>query len=155
MNAMAMDALSRRMPSQLEIENANQLRQIVASAIRDDQDTVLKVVHPKERTAEPITLAPAIAQSLLEVLRLISSGSGFMVIPVTAELTTQQAADLLNVSRPFLVGLLEKGEIDFHKVGRHRRVKAVDLFAYKEKRDRVRDMILEEMAAADAESGLI
>jgi excisionase family DNA binding protein len=155
MTALAMDAFSRRLPSRVEKENADQLRQIVASSIRDDGDTVLKVVHEKGQAAEPITLAPAIAQTLLEVLRLISSGNGFMLIPVNADLTTQQAADLLNVSRPFLIKLLEEEKMPFHKVGRHRRIKAEDAFAYKDKRDKERAAALAEMAAADAEAGLI
>lgn len=154
MNALAMDAFSRRLPSQMEIENADHLRQIMASIIEDDPITI-KVVHEQGKAPEPITLTPAIAQTFLEVLRLISSGSGFMMIPVTAELTTQQAADLLNVSRPFLVKLLEDDMIKFHKVGRHRRIKAEDLFAYKERRDADRSSALSEMAALDAEAGLI
>ena len=102
-----------------------------------------------------MTLAPALTASLLEVLRLVSSGRGFRMIPVESELTTQQAADLLNVSRPFLVKLLEEGEIPFAKTGRHRRVRADDLFAYKEKRDASRSDALSDLAAMDAEEGLV
>jgi excisionase family DNA binding protein len=120
MNAAAMDAFSRRLPDQVEIENADELRQIMASIVDETQDTTLEVVRAKGQPAEPITLTPAIAKTFLEVLRLISSGSGFRLIPVTAELTTQQAADLLNVSRPFLIKLLEEGKMVHHKVGRHR-----------------------------------
>lgn len=154
MTAPAMDAFSRRLPSRMEIENADQLRQIIASVIEDENYT-LNVVQEKGQPAEPITLTPGIAQTFLEVLRLISSGSGFKMIPVNAELTTQEAADLLNVSRPFLVKLLEENMIPFHKVGRHRRVRAEDLFRYKDKRDQTRAAALEAMAADDAEAGLI
>lgn len=154
MSTPAMDAFSRRLPSRMEIENADQLRQIIASVIEDENYT-LNVVHEKGEPAAPITLTPAIAQTFLEVLRLISSGSGFKMIPVNAELTTQEAADLLNVSRPFLVKLLEERMIPFHKIGRHRRVRAEDVFVYKDKRDRERAEALAAMAALDAEAGLI
>ena len=68
---------------------------------------------------------------------------------------TQQSADLLNVSRPFLIKLLEGGEIAYAKVGRHRRVRAEDLFAYKARRDEERARLLSEMVELDAEHGLI
>lgn len=155
MSALAMDAFSKRLPSQVEIANADQLRRIMASVVDENEETTLEVIRDREQPREPITLTPAIAQTFLEVLRLISSGSGFLMIPVTAELTTQQAADLLNVSRPFLIKLLEEKKMPFHRVGRHRRVRAEDLFAYKEQRDRGRSAALADMAAADAEAGLI
>jgi len=155
MNALALDAFSKRLPSLLEKENADHLRTILAGTISEDADTTLNLVLEKGKPPEPITLTPAIAQTFLEVLRLIASGNGFMMIPVSAELTTQQAADLLNVSRPFLVKLLEEDLIDFHRVGRHRRIKAEDLFAYKARRDEERATALAEMAELDAKAGLI
>lgn len=101
-----------------------------------------------------VTLTPALAASLLELLRLVSSGRGFRMIPVGYVLTTQQAADLPSVSCHFLVKLLEAGDIPFTKTGRHRRVRADDLFAYKEKRDAARSDALGDLARTDAEDGL-
>lgn len=89
------------------------------------------------------------------MLRLISSGRGIRLIPVDAELTTQRAGDLLNVSRPFLIKLLEEQKIPFTKTGRHRRVRTVDLFASKAERDHQRSIALSDMAALDAAHGLL
>lgn len=66
-------------------------------------------------------------------------------------LTTQQAADILNVSRPFLITLLERGEIQHTLVGRHRRIQAEHLFAYKKARDEKRSNASSDLAKMDAE----
>ena len=87
----------------------------------------------------------------MELLRYIGQGDAVTLVPVSQMLTTQQAADILNVSRPFLVSLLEKGDIPHVTVGRHRRVKADDLFAYKKARDAKRSDALSELAELDAE----
>lgn len=72
---------------------------------------------------------------LLEVLNEIAQGNAVSVIPIHAELTTQEAADVLGVSRPRLVQLLEKGEMRFHKIGTHRRVRYQDVIDYKKRID--------------------
>ena len=153
MNALRKEAFFDRLPDEVEIKNAEQLRTIVASQIKEGEPTKLSLAL-EDGEVRTVTLAPALTASLLEVLRLVSSGRGFRMIPVESELTTQQA-DLLNVSRPFLVKLLEEGEIPFAKTGRHRRVRADDLFAYKEKRDASRSDALSDLAAMDAEEGLV
>lgn len=142
------EELGGRLPSASEKAAANQLRQIIASVAADG--TNLRLLDENRETAE-ITLTPALTGVLLELLRHIGRGDAVTLVPVHQMLTTQQAADILNVSRPFLISLLERKDIPFELVGRHRRVKAVDLFAYKRARDKQRAEALSDLAALDAE----
>lgn len=142
------EGLAGRLPSEREKAAANHLRQILASHAAGD--TKLRVLDENARPAE-ITLTPALSQLLMELLRHVGRGDAVTLVPVNQMLTTQQAADILNVSRPFLISLLEKGEIEHSLVGRHRRIKAEHLFAYKQTRDKKRSEALSELAALDAE----
>jgi len=83
---------------------------------------------------------------LTDLLTAIANGDSVSVVPVHAELTTQQAADLLGVSRPFLIKQLDEGRIPHHKVGAHRRVLFADIMAYKERADAARREALEKLA---------
>ncbi|MCG5220652.1 excisionase family DNA-binding protein [Streptosporangium sp. KLBMP 9127] len=87
------------------------------------------------------------------ILGAMSRGQGVQVYPLNAELTTQQAADLLNVSRPYLIGLLERGEIDFRLVGRHRRVRFDAVMDYRRQDDLRRRGVVDELSQLGQDLG--
>ena len=101
-----------------------------------------------------VSIPTSALRLLLDVLTEIGQGNAVSIIPIHAELTTQEAADVLNVSRPFLVQLLEKGDIPFHKIGTHRRVRYQDVIAYKNRIDAERRKALDELAAQAQELGM-
>lgn len=104
---------------------------------------------------EPITIPANIFRTLIQMLKEMGNGNAVAVVPVSAELTTQQAADLLNVSRPHLVKLLEQNVLSFRMVGTHRKLKAQDVLNYRDKCVHERRQSLTEMAALDEELGLL
>jgi excisionase family DNA binding protein len=139
-----------RLPSERERTSANQFREVLASRLSADQDQALTVTSRGGAKAE-IILTPALSSLLIEVLRHIGRGDAVRMVPVSRMLTTQQAADILNVSRPHLVSLLNRGAIGHSMVGRHRRIKAEDLFRYKSASDSSRAAALADLAATDAD----
>lgn len=146
------------LPSDTDRESADRLRRLLATAMtegRRDDGVAVSFIDPEVRRKAEVILSPSLAQQFIDLLRHISDGDAVTLIPVSKMLTTQQAADILNVSRPHLIKLLySEGNptgIPFERVGRHRRIRATDLFEYKRKRDEERARALDRLMEADAE----
>lgn len=103
---------------------------------------------------ERIELPEPVFRVLRQIVPQLLQGHALTIVPLHKELSTQEAADILNVSRPFLIGLLERGEIPFVKTGKHRRIRFGDLMAYKKKRDASRRKTLDHLSEIGQEFGL-
>jgi len=135
--------------------------EVAQRALRRIKDYLAK--HPVEpemievmvEHGEPSLVLPRPAVTLFaQILAQLAEGRGVSVIPSQAEVTTQQAADLLGVSRPYVVGLLEDGVIPHRKVGRHRRILLTDLLEYKRTDDEQRRKAADELGDLGQELGI-
>jgi excisionase family DNA binding protein len=132
---------------------ASDLDRILAR-IPEGQVDIQIGIHLRGEPGEMIPISPEHFRLLARIVGELARGRGVSLIPMEAELTTNEAARQLKVSRPFLIGLLEKGEIPYRMVGSHRRIRFSDLCAYKQRNDRNRLDALEELSALDQEYGL-
>ncbi len=115
-------------PSTEDAHLAEQGSRLLAACIGRGPTARLRVIDGEK----DITVPVAALHLLVDILAQMARGNAVTVVPINAELTTQQAADFLNVSRPFLIGLLEQGKVPYRKVGTHRRVRFDDLVKYRE-----------------------
>ncbi len=120
-----------------EQENVRELNEFLTAS-----EGTPALVSPDGRKVE---ISHSVHRVLLQAVEHLAQGAPVQILPLHSHLTTQEAADLLDVSRPYLVGLLENGDIPFHKVGSHRRVLAEDLVVYKERRDAERRQALQDI----------
>ena len=126
----------------------------LARALPDETTPVRIRLLERGADGEEVSL-PAVAVKLLSgILSELANGNAVTLMPIHAELTTQEAADLLNVSRPFLVKLIENGAIAFHLVGTHRRMLAKNVLAYRATQRERSSTALDDIAQIDRELGL-
>ncbi len=115
------------------------------------RDAPARLVGPD---GDAIELPEGIHELLVSIVENLKAGNGVTVIPMHAELTTVEAAELLNVSRPYLIKQLQAGELPYHMVGTHRRLRLADVLAYRDRMDQEAEAALAAMTAEAEELGL-
>jgi excisionase family DNA binding protein len=149
-----MTALAHRQPppSAQEAALARSSGQSLSRLIRKNRLLTLKVTDTDQE--QSIELPPGAVLLLMDILEAMAAGRGVTIIPENAELTTVQAADVLNVSRPFLIKLLEEKALPCRKVGAHRRIRMEDVMAYKARIDAERETVLDQLVVEAQENDM-
>ena len=133
-------------PGEQEAQAALQSRRALAACLATRFETRHLQIFDDKNQPHRIELPTSALRLLSHILAELADGNTVKVVAVHAELTTQEAAELVNVSRPHLVKLLESGALPFHKTGKHRRVRLADLTQFKIRRDRDSEHAMDELA---------
>jgi excisionase family DNA binding protein len=143
-----------KIPTSKESQQAQAAVRALAGLPRRRSSRTIRVEPDGAREPVTVTVPTEAFELFLDILAQMANGNAVSIVPVHAELTTQQAAELLGVSRPFLVALLDDGKIPFRMVGTHRRLRAGDLIAYKEADAAFRRGVADELTAEAEKHGL-
>ncbi len=138
------DSIEPVAPSEAEVRLAQEASMRLSRLVRRGRSLKLT---PHARDEETVEIPAPAAALLLRLLRDMAAGHAVTLIPVHAELTTQQAADLLGVSRPFLIKQIAERKLPCRRVGSHRRVRFQDLMDLKHRMDAARRKALDDLAA--------
>lgn len=142
------------LPVEREVLAAQEGQRALAAVLATRLETQQIQVFDDKNQAHRLELPTTALRLLVDILAELAEGNAVKVVPVHAELTTQEAADLLNVSRPHLVKLLEEGALPFHKAGKHRRVRFADLMQFKAHRDQASEDAMAALAKQAQELGM-
>ena len=142
------------LPVEREVQAAVQGQRALAAFLATRFETQHIQIFDDKNQAHQVELPTSALRLLVDILAELAEGNAVKVVPVHAELTTQEAADLLNVSRPHLVKLLEDGELAFHKTGKHRRIRFADLMQFKAKRELASEKAMAQLAKQAQELGM-
>ncbi len=134
-------------PTEDEIKLSRESSRLLAPLIQDRASTIQVKIVKEDGNEQDVVIPATTFHLLVDILSQMAQGNAVSIVPIHAELTTQEAADIINVSRPFLIKLIESQEIPCRKVGRHRRIRFTDLVEYKQKTDSQRTKALDELAA--------
>jgi len=139
-------ALETALPVEREVAAAVESQRALAAFLSTQFETQRIQIFDAKNQAHQVELPTSALRLLVDVLSELAEGNAVKVVPIHAELTTQEAADMLNVSRPHLVKLLESGALAFHKTGKHRRIRFADLMAFKTEQARASAQAMEALA---------
>ena len=142
---MSASALRQPPPSAQEAAIARQSGQRLARFAERRRPLTLHVIDADQN--QPIELPAGAVKLLMDILETMAAGRGVTIIPENAELTTVQAAAVLNISRPFLIKLIEDRVLPCRLVGKHRRIRIEDVMTYKAKIDEDREAALDALVA--------
>jgi len=142
------------LPAEREVQAAAQGQRTLAAYLATRFDMQRIQIFDERNVAHQVELPTSALRLLVDILAELAEGNAVKVVPVHAELTTQEAADLLNVSRPHVVKLLESNALPYHKTGKHRRIRFADLMRFKAARDEASEHALDELANEAQKMGL-
>jgi excisionase family DNA binding protein len=134
------------LPEEREVRAAVQGQRELAAYLATNFETQRIQILDDRNVAHQIELPTSALRLLVDILAELAVGNAVRVVPVHAELTTQEAADLLNVSRPHFIKLLETQALPYHRTGKHRRIRFDDLMKFKVKRDQASERAMSELA---------
>ena len=140
------------LPNAQDAVIAHKIIQSLSNHVQNNTDICLCITDHEQ--VEPVKLPTDAVASLMNILEIMARGQRVMIISEDTELTTVQAADILNVSRPFLINLLNEQKIPHQKVGTHRRIRMEDVMAYKTSIDDRRRNVLDQLVAEAQEHDL-
>lgn len=150
---MALVEKTLGIPSETDAVLAKATSRLLAARIRSGSPLEIRFSDVRGPEGN-VTIPASAAQLLVRILDEMAQGNAVTLIPVHAELTTQEAADLLRISRPSLIQILDEGKIDYRRVGTHRRVRFDAVMRYRRELDEARRAALRELAAYDQELGI-
>jgi excisionase family DNA binding protein len=152
-----MAAITDRLDTQEDVELARAAQRHIAIAL--DRSSVINIAIVEDGIGTPahspmLRLPSTVLHLLADMLDALAEGKSVTIMPKDLDITTQQAALFLNVSRPYLIRLLEDGKIAYHKVGTHRRIRFEDVVQYKEARQKRSSEALQQLVDQAQELGL-
>lgn len=154
MNTLTFDQTEPVAPSEADALIARESVRALTKRLGKSGDSMKVRVEEAGGKGETVTIPKTAFRLFMAILTEMANGNAVRIIPHQAELTTQEAAELLNISRPYLVRLLDDERIPFHRVGTHRRILFKDVMAYKAQHRRARKDTLDRLSQLDQELGL-
>jgi excisionase family DNA binding protein len=149
---VALPSIEPTFPSDQDADLAEKVRRAIADAAGSASLSVQ--VKGAGRRATTFDLPPALTRLLLNILKEMAAGHAVSLVTLEAEITTQQAAELLNVSRPYVIGMIDKGTLPARLVGNQRRLPLREVLVYKAKTRAKRRKTLDRLVAHDQKLGL-